>query len=203
MTIPKTVVFDLGKVLLDFDYGIAVRRIQEKCHLSLAELQKLIDQSPLLLQYESNALSTEQFYHAVQTASGFQGSIEDFKGMFAGIFTAIEPMVDLHFRLRAGGVPTYIFSNTNEIAVAHIRERFPFFRHFDGYILSYEHGVMKPDAKLYAVVERITRHRGADLLYIDDRPENVAAGRERGWQTILHETPFRTHAAVAAAGLAV
>ena len=55
-------------------------------------------------------------------------------------------MIQLHAALRQQGIPTYIFSNTNELAVSHIRRTFPFFANFDGYILSYEHGAMKPDA---------------------------------------------------------
>lgn len=201
MTIPKAVVFDLGKVLLDFDYGIAVARIQRCSRLSLAELQTLINQSPLLLRYESNSLSTAQFFAEVQSASGFRGTLHEFREMFADIFKPIDPMVALHGRLRASGVRTYIFSNTNEIAVEHIRARFPFFNEFDGYILSYEHSAMKPDPALYAVVERISGRSGADLLYIDDRPENIETGLERGWQTILHEDPARTEAAIRRRGL--
>ena len=55
---------------------------------------------------------------------------------------------------------------------------------------------MKPQAKLYEVVERMTKRRREQMLYIDDRPENIAAGAARGWQTILQETPEKTLAAV-------
>jgi FMN phosphatase YigB (HAD superfamily) len=58
--------------------------------------------------------------------------------------------------------------------------------------LSYEHGWMKPDPKLYQVVERQSGQRGPAILYIDDRPENVEAGAQRGWQTILHVDPERS-----------
>ena len=201
MTVPKAVVFDLGKVLLDFDYSIAVARIQKRCRLSLPELHALINQSPLLLQYECNVLNTAQFFAQVQGASGFCGDLEEFRGLFADIFTAIEPMVQLHADLRDAGVKTYIFSNTNELAIAHIRARFPFFKTFTGYILSYEHSAMKPDPRLYQVVERQTGRGAAELLYIDDRPENVQVGRERGWNSILHETPEATRAAVLKSGL--
>jgi HAD superfamily hydrolase (TIGR01509 family) len=201
MTPPNAVVFDLGKVLLDFDYGIAVARLQERCRLSTRELQALINQSPLLLQYEANRLSTAQFFAEVQAASGFCGSLAEFRESFADIFTAVEPMVDLHRELRARGIPTYVFSNTNEIAVQHIRDRFPFFREFDGYVLSYEHNAMKPDPALYEIVERVACFRGRHLLYIDDRPENIATGFARGWRTTLHTSPERTRAAVIEAGL--
>lgn len=200
---PQAVVFDLGKVLLDFDYGIAVARMADRCHLSTRELQTLINQSPLLHRYESNILSTAQFFAEVQRGCGFRGDLEDFRAIFADIFSSIDPMVRLHGELRARGTPMYLFSNTNEIAVGHIRARFPFFRQFDGYILSYEHNAMKPDAKLYEVVERMSGRSGAQLLYIDDRPENIGAGERRGWQTILHETAERTEAGVRAAGLLV
>ena len=110
-------------------------------------------------------------------------------------------MVALHARLRSAGYPTFIFSNTNELAIRHIRRTFPFYQNFDGYIYSYEHRAMKPDHRLYEVVERQARCRGPELLYIDDRPENIAAGAERSWQVILQETPQKTVAAVEAMGV--
>ena len=60
--IPEAVVFDLGKVLLNFDYAIAVAKLQTRCKISVRELHELIDQSPLLYRYETNLLSTEQFF---------------------------------------------------------------------------------------------------------------------------------------------
>lgn len=173
MKAPAVVVFDLGKVLVDFDYSIAARRILRRSRLGGAELQRLLCTSPLLCQYETGAISTAQFYEGVCAASGYDGGLAEFSAAFADIFTEIKPMTALHDALRAGGVPTWIFSNTNEIAARHIRRRFPFFSNFDGWVLSYEHGAMKPDPRLYEVVERQTGRRGADILYLDDRPENV------------------------------
>jgi HAD superfamily hydrolase (TIGR01509 family) len=60
---------------------------------------------------------------------------------------------------------------------------------------------MKPHARLYEVVEEKTGRREAEILYLDDRPENVAAGSERRWQVILQETPERSWAAVKRLGL--
>jgi len=60
---------------------------------------------------------------------------------------------------------------------------------------------MKPDASLYEVVERESARRGAEILYLDDRPENIAAGAARGWQVILQETPEKSRAAVQQLGL--
>jgi FMN phosphatase YigB (HAD superfamily) len=201
MSRPKVVVFDLGKVLLDFDYGIAARRIAARGNVSPQAVKDFIDHSPLLFRFETGQMTKEQFFAEIRVASDFGGDLEEFSGFFSDIFVPIEPMVALHEELRRRGVPTYIFSNTNELAVGHIRRRFPFFHNFDGYILSYEHGAMKPDAKLYEVVEKQSGRRQAEILYLDDRPENVAAGAARGWQVILQEIPEKSRLAVEKAGL--
>ena len=191
MNKPQVVVFDLGKVLLDFDYGVAAQQFYSACRLPAAKIKELLT-SETLYHYEVGKISREQFYQAICQATGFTGDIDQFGAFFADIFTPIEPMVRFQESLRKRGVPTYIFSNTNDLAVGHIRQRFPFFRNFDGYILSYEEGAMKPDPKIYEAVERKTRFRGNDILYIDDRLENVTAGQARGWQVILQETPEKT-----------
>lgn len=198
---PQVVVFDLGKVLVDFDYGIVARKIAERGTLSPIEVQKFIDHSPLLFRYETGLMTKEQFYAEICSATGFRGNIGEFAQIFGDIFEPITPMVEIHSTLRKNGMPTYIFSNTNELAVGHIRRSYPFFSHFDGYILSYEHGAMKPHAKLYEVVERETGCKHGEILYLDDRAENVAAGAERGWRVILQETPAKTEAALQAIGL--
>src|SRR5439155_22812196 len=143
MTRPRAVVFDLGKVLVDFDYHIAGRRIAARGKMSAGEVQKFIDHSPLLIRFETGQMSREQFFAEVKSATGFDGTLDEFTEFFADIFSPIEPMLKLHAALRQRGVPTYVFSNTNELAVGHIRKNFPFFNQFNGYVCSYEHGAMK------------------------------------------------------------
>ena len=198
---PKLVVFDLGKVLVDIDYAIAARKIAARGIMPAEQIKKFLDQSPLLFRYETGLLTNEQFYAEVCAATGFCGSLEEFSGFFSDIFVPIEPMVQLQAALRRSGIPTYIFSNTNELAVTHIRQSFPFFSNFDGYIYSFEHGAMKPDPRLYEVVERLACRRGAEILYLDDRSENIAAGAARGWQVLLQESPDNTRAAFQRLGL--
>jgi FMN phosphatase YigB (HAD superfamily) len=190
MKIPEVVVFDLGKVLVDFDYNIAAQKISQRGRITPEEIQKFIDHS--LFRYETGLMTNEDFFAEVCAVTGFCGAFEEFAGHFGNIFSPIDPMIEWHRTLRAKGIPTYIFSNTNELAIRHIRQHFPFFANFTSYIFSYEHGAMKPDAKLYEVVERISGKSGEAILYLDDRAENVAAGASRNWQTILQESPEKT-----------
>jgi HAD superfamily hydrolase (TIGR01509 family) len=198
-----TVVFDLGRVLLDFDYSIAAHRIAEKSRSGVDEARFFIDQSPLLHRYETGLVTTQEFFAEICRLSGFSGTADEFAEFFSDIFAPIQPMIQLQAELRQAGIRTYIFSNTNDLAICHIRERFPFFNQFDGYILSYEHRSMKPDAKLYEIVERETRSSGREIIYLDDRLENVEAGRNRDWQAILHESPEKSRTALKQLGLPV
>ena len=196
MSQPLIVAFDLGKVLVDFDYHIAVSRIAARSKLPPDGIKTFLGQSHAIIDYECGRLTREEFYEQARKATGFRGTIEEFGEFFADIFTPIPPMIEIHSELRRRGIPTYIFSNTNDLAVEHIRRKFPFFRDFDGYIYSYEVGAMKPEAKIYEVLEKLAGRRGTDIVYLDDRPENVAAGAARGWRTILHKTPEKTRTAV-------
>ena len=192
----KVVVFDLGKVLVDFDYSIAARKVAARSAKPLAELVSLLSTSPLVVQYECGAVSRRTFFEEVRDAIGFSGTMQEFAGHFADIFTEIPPMIAMQAELRRRGIPTYIFSNTNDLAIEHVERNFLFFKHFDGYIYSYEVGVMKPDAKIYEAMEKLCGRNGADIIYLDDRLENVQAGSARGWQALLHETPEKSRAFV-------
>jgi len=201
MPTPSVVVFDLGKVLLDFDYRIAARRIAARANVAWPVVQEFLDHSPLLYRYETGLMTRQEFYHAVRAASGFAGSLQEFSDFFTDIFWPIKPMVRVHADLRRRGIPTYIFSNTNELAMETINRHFAFMKDFDAHILSYEVGAMKPAAKIYEVLERTARRRGPEILYLDDRLENVDAGAARGWQVILQESPEKSRAAMHGLGL--
>jgi FMN phosphatase YigB (HAD superfamily) len=194
-------VFDLGKVLVDFDYTIAARKIAARSAKSPQDLHAFLGSSPLLVDYETGKLTRRQFFDAINATIGFRGTLEEFGGYFADIFSAMPGTIALHAELRRRGYRTYIFSNTNDLAIEHVRRNFPFFQDFDGYVFSYEVGGAKPEPKIYAALEQLTGRRGADLVYLDDRPENVAAGAARGWRAILHESPEKTRAVLAQWGL--
>ena len=198
---PSIIVFDLGKVLVDFDYSIAGRRLAARSNMSPAEIQKYLDHSPLLVQYETGHINRREFFDIVRKHTGFGGTIEEFGDFFGGIFTPIEPMIALHAELRKRGFPTYLFSNTNDLAVEDVDKKFPFYKQFDGYILSYEVKSMKPNPGMYEALEKMTGKSGGDFLYLDDRAENAAAGAKRGWQTIVHETSEKTRTAIEKMGL--
>jgi glucose-1-phosphatase len=182
----KAVVFDLGKVLVDFDYSIASRKLAQRSSKAPSEVQKMLDHSPLLYSYESAGMTSQEFYHEFCVHAGFQGDFEEFAAAFGDIFSEMPEMIAFQRQLKSEGVPTYILSNTNEIAIRHVRKNFPFFANFTGYILSYEQRALKPHAPIYQAAERMAGCRGEELVFIDDRADNIEGAEKLGWQTIIH-----------------
>jgi FMN phosphatase YigB (HAD superfamily) len=192
----KAVVFDLGKVLLHFDFGIAAKNLARHADATAEEILAQINQTPHLHAYERGEVSSEAFYQNIGTLCGYHESFEVFSNDFADIFEEWDVMVEFMRSLKSKQVPIMVFSNTNEIAVSFIRETYPFFNEFDHHCYSYEHGMMKPTSALYEKVEQILGRQGKDLFFIDDKAENVEAAIERGWSGQIHIHPEETIPAV-------
>ena len=89
---PRVVVFDLGKVLVDFDYSIAVRRFADRSEAGLERVQELVN-SPIQFDYESGLITTDEFFAAVRDGAGFRGDRAEFVEIFADIFSPMELMM--------------------------------------------------------------------------------------------------------------
>ena len=109
--------------------------------------------------------------------------------------------VQLLAALKRRGVPVFALSNfgreTFDIACTH----YPFLRSFDRLFVSAHHGLIKPDPRFYALLETEAGLSGRQLLFADDRPENIAAATARSWQTHLFTHPEGWAARLFAEGL--
>jgi putative hydrolase of the HAD superfamily len=95
-------------------------------------------------------------------------------------------------QLAADGHRLILFSNTNAIHCPWVFEAYPEFSLFSGAVLSFETGFIKPEPPIYQ--HAIDAHGlvPAETLYIDDLPQNIATGREFGFQ--CHTYDLRDHA---------
>ena len=182
----EAVAFDIGKVLLDFDYSIFVKKMAKKSQCNEVDLNTYLNQSPLLAEYESGFLSSFEFYELVKKETGFEGSETDFAKLFEDIFTPISSMIDIHQEIADSGIRTYTFSNTNEMAVKYISKNYGFWDNFSGHVLSHKVGALKPQSKIYEVLEEISGLQGGVIAYVDDLPLNCKTGRDRGWKVCCH-----------------
>ena len=87
------------------------------------------------------------------------------------------------------GVPCHALTNFGAETWRTARAEYDFLGWFDGTTVSAHLGAVKPDAAIYEAVEYATERKGGDLIFTDDRKDNIAAAEDRGWRTHLFEGP--------------
>ena len=95
----------------------------------------------------------------------------------------------------------YLLSNIGDLHWEHLVARHGVDRIGHGALPSFRAGVMKPDAAIYAQAERRFGLTPASTVFIDDRPENIAAARARGWHGIVHRNFHDTRGALLRLGV--
>ena len=79
--------------------------------------------------------------------------------------------------------------------------RIPVFGHFRDVVVSAEEGVIKPERRIYEIVLQRTGLAAADLLFVDDNPDNIAAAEALGFHTHLFSDPAALRPTIQAHGL--
>ena len=194
----KHVVFDLGKVLVDFSYkqlfpmlcrrGALIKDVED-----FAARVKLID-------YEKGKITTEEFLQGINALLSAPMDELELKNAWCGIFTPMPQMLTLARSLQAQ-VPVYIISNTGKIHWDYLQERFGLSVFCKDAFASFEVGAMKPLPEVYATAESRFGFKPKEVVFIDDRQENVAGAMACGWQAIHHSSYGQTRDALISLGL--
>ncbi|RBI74056.1 HAD family phosphatase [Roseovarius sp. TE539] len=91
--------------------------------------------------------------------------------------------------LRARGVPVYALTNFGVRNFEYAQETYSFLTEFDRLYVSGRLGITKPDPAIYARLEADCGAAPGRLLFADDRADNIAAAKARGWQGHLFDGP--------------
>jgi len=179
----RHVVFDIGWVLVHLDY-------ERLLHLVRDPGGGPVDFNTLLASigledHECGRIDGEQLVANIARAAGDSVSHEDAKTAWNGMFELQPRMVDLARRL-SERYRVHLLSNVGELHWAHLTDTYGLDRIGHGALPSFVSGVMKPHERIYAEAERRFALEPAATVFIDDRAENIAAARARGWRGIVH-----------------
>ncbi|MFC7336504.1 HAD family hydrolase [Haloferula chungangensis] len=182
-----TFLFDIGKVLLDFDFETSLRKLipgETADDEVLNRLTRLLDRKD---EFEGGHVTPDDYIPWALGVLEVEMDHHTFIHAWQNIFTPNEPMWRVVETLRKDGHRLILFSNTNAIHCPWIFETYDIFRHFEGGVLSFEVGAIKPEDKIYH--HAIDTHGliPADTLYIDDLPANIEAGKRLGFRTHQYE----------------
>jgi len=174
----RAFLFDLGNVLFPFDFTSVIHFLTKNG----ARLKNLQTLKKLLREYETGRISTPEFYGKMKDLTGYTGTFENFRKNFSDIFVENPDTLNLIPRIRQK-YPVYLLSNTNEMHFHHLMETSPLLRELDGYLLSYEAGIMKPDPLIFQkAIERFDLEPGS-TLFIDDLADNIHSAAKCGFLT--------------------
>lgn len=179
-----SVLFDLGKVLVEFDFEDIVRNFGRVVGMAPEEIHD-IPLTHLKTDFELGHITPAHFRDSISMALNYDLSEEEFVPLWSDIFTANEPMFEFLRQVR-GTHRTYLLSNTNPYHMEWILRQFPELTECDGMALSYELHLMKPDPAFYEAVIDMFELTPSRCLYIDDAPENSKAGHAAGFHTVLY-----------------
>ena len=128
-------------------------------------------------------------------------SVQELYAHWIDMFELEPEMVELAHRL-SDTHRVYLLSNIGDLHWAHLSREYRFHRIGHGALPSYLAGVMKPHAGIYAEAERRFALEPAVTVFIDDRADNIATARDRGWHGIVHSGHESTVRALRGLGVA-
>lgn len=187
----KLFVFDLGNVILPFEHRQIAQKLYEKSANRTFFLPDDIflfmfeRDNGLINIYETGKMTSEEFFGHLKDRYELDLGFYEFKDIWNHIFWENHDVIDAIMYLKSNDYPVFLLSNTNEMHFSYISERYPIVNELDGWILSYEVGVKKPEKRIYDMIfEKVDVDKN-DVFYIDDIEHYVEAAKNFGIQGMV------------------
>ena len=183
----KAIIFDLGRVLVDFDFERGFQALESFCPYDAAEIRRRIAATDLGERFETGLIEPPDF---VAQFSGILDLHMDYAGfcrLWSSIFT--DPLIpEAMLEGLAARYRLVLLSNTNVIHFETIRANYPLLRHFHERILSYEVHAMKPRREIFQAALECCGCRPEECCYTDDIAAYVEAARRLGMDAVQFES---------------
>lgn len=186
----KTIIFDLGGVVITIDQQEALRRFTA---LGLKDAATWLDpytQKGIFGQLENGLISAEEFRGELSKLVCREVSMEECEHAWQGYAKEVpQRNLDTLLRLRSEGYRVILLSNTNPCMMAWAMSTsfdgkgHSLKHYFDACYLSYQMKVMKPDETFFRRVLMAEQTPPGECLFVDDGPRNVAAASQIGINT--------------------
>lgn len=194
------VVFDIGNVLIEWQperyYDRAIGETRRRAIFETVDLHKMND------RVERGENFRDVIY---ETADQYPEIRDDIRMWHDNWIEMASPAIDRSVRLmralQTKGVPVFALTNFGVESFEYAQTKYGFLNEFDRAYVSGHMKVIKPDADIYAQLETDCGVECGNLLFTDDRIDNIEAAAARGWQTHLFKGPEGWAARLVAAGL--
>jgi 2-haloacid dehalogenase len=187
MSQPQAVIFDIGNVLTRWQpeafYDRVIGEDRRRALFAEVDLHRMND------IVDEGALFRETIYDWAERTPHWQAEIRLWYDRWIELASPrIEGSIALQRALRAKGVPVFALTNFGKYSFEEALPKMDFLTDFDRLYVSGRMGVIKPDPRIYEMVEDDCGLPPASLLFTDDRADNITAAARRGWRTHQFES---------------
>ena len=197
----KALLFDLGGVLIDIDFGRAFEHWRCLSALPLEGIRAAFRFDDAYEKHERGEIgATEYFAHLInklQLRDDPEGIAQGWNAIFTGQITETLALVNA----ARTSLPCYAFSNSNAVHQAAWSRMYPaVVQAFDRIFVSSDIGFRKPERRAFEhIASEINTPPGA-ILFFDDLVDNVTGARAAGLQAVFVRSPADVRVALAALG---
>jgi len=185
---PQHLLLDIGMVLVRLDFKPLAERMRTLARIEPAQLQSILTGDELVQVFECGKLSETEFYEEVCRRIGTSIPRSEFLEAWNSVF-ADQLVSDDTLATLARKTHLWAISNTNRSHIEFLARSFTFLSHFEGLILSYEVGALKPDTRIFEQALKRSGAPASDLLFVDDQEINVKAARDLGIEGFVFLNP--------------
>ncbi len=190
--IPKTVVFDLGAVLLHWKPVDLVARMLPQHAPDRAAAEQVCERifqglrpSSTWADFDRGRVEPDALADLLAAQSGLPA--DDLLDFIHAIPDHLHTKLDTQLllpRLLSHGHRLVYLSNMPLLYSERLLQERTFFQYFDGGIFSAVVGLVKPEQAMFAKAESELELDPDNTVFIDDNLDNVEAARRRGWEVI-------------------
>ena len=196
-SIPKAVIFDIGRVIVRLDPKRALEPFaaamngsgeQSAKTLSAEDAWELIRADQRWHDWQEGRISSVEWHRHLMQRLNISLGFEEFREAWNLV---IDPDLILGESFFAGlstRCRLALLSNTDPIHVEYLEQRFSFCHQFPVKIYSCRVGMSKPSPAIYEAALESLGVGAREALYVDDMPEFVAAARRIGIDSICFTT---------------
>ena len=177
----KTIWFDLGNVILPFDFAPAIKRLARHGTDAKKIRQFFTDRPWLEAACDTGEVTARKLYAMLKKHFAWKHlTYAEFCSAWNDIFKENLSVSRLIFTLHRKGYRLVLVSNTNKLHFDHILKTYPVLRAFHHHVLSYKLGTRKPERRMYDYALKVSRAEKREIFYTDDRSDFTGAAAKHG-----------------------
>ncbi len=185
---PQAIVFDFGGVMTgEPNREAVITFIRQSFHFSVDEFEKVNQEKRLAVK---QGKTDEEFWISYAKNKGIelpQNWTTSFRSVMKDAIGINPEMYALVDQLKEQKIPVALLSNIDERLSKLIRD-FGLYEPFNPCLLSCEIGIEKPDLKAYELLLTKLNLQAKEVIFVDDRPENIESAKTIGLDAILFES---------------